>query len=91
MNGEPVIKRIYDKEEIYHGSFTEKAPDLILSPNAGFNLKGGVLKEEIFDNDIFTGKHTQEDAFLYFRGNIDLPDNLSVEHVLDLIIGRDIN
>lgn len=91
MNGTPVIKKIFDKEEIYHGSYVEKAPDLILLPNSGFNLKGSVFKKEIFDNDIFTGKHTQEDAFLYVRGDSDLPDNLNVEHVMNLIIGRDSN
>ncbi|MHA2278467.1 MAG: alkaline phosphatase family protein, partial [Candidatus Kariarchaeaceae archaeon] len=91
MNGTPVIKKIFDKEEIYHGSYIEKAPDLILLPNPGFNLKGGVFKKEVFDKDIFTGKHTQEDAFLYIRGDIDIPDNLSVEHVMNLILGRDTN
>ena len=49
------------------------------------------LKKEVFDKDIFTGKHTQEDAFLYIRGDIDIPDNLSVEHVMNLILGRDTN
>jgi predicted AlkP superfamily phosphohydrolase/phosphomutase len=91
MDGSPVIKRIHDKKEIYHGPHIDNAPDLILQPNAGFNLKGSVLKKEVFDKDIFTGKHTQEDAFLYFKGEIDLPDNLSVEHVMNLIIGRDTN
>jgi predicted AlkP superfamily phosphohydrolase/phosphomutase len=91
MNGSPVIKRIYDKKEIYHGPYMDNAPDLILQSNSGFNLKGSVLKKEIFDKDIFTGKHTQEDAFLYLRGDADLPDNLSVENVLNLIIGRDAN
>ena len=91
INGNPVIKRIYDKEEIYHGPYIDNAPDLILQPNSGFNLKGSVLKKEVFDTDIFTGKHTQEDAFLYFKGEVDLPDNLNVEHVMDLIVGRDVN
>ncbi len=85
MNGTPVIKKIFDKEEIYHGSYLDKAPDLILLPNPGFNLKGSVLKEEIFDKDIFTGKHTQEDAFLYVRGDADLPDDLNVEYVMNLL------
>ena len=91
INGNPVIKRIYDKEEIYHGPYIDNAPDLILQPNPGFNLKGSVLKKEVFDTDVFTGKHTQEDAFLYFKGEVDLPNNLNVEHVIDLIVGRDVN
>jgi predicted AlkP superfamily phosphohydrolase/phosphomutase len=85
MNGEPVIKEIYDRKDIYHGIYMEQAPDLILSPNAGFNLKGSVLKKEIFDKDIFTGKHTQEDAFLYIKGDVDLPDDLNVEFIINLL------
>jgi len=91
MNGNPVIKRINDKKEIYHGPYIDNVPDLILQPNPGFNLKGSVLKKEVFDKDIFTGKHTQEDAFLYFKGEVELPDNLSVEHVMNLIIGCETN
>jgi len=59
IDGKKVIKRIYRKEEIYKGPFMNKAADLILLANPGFNLKANKSME----NGIFTGKHTYNNAF----------------------------
>ena len=86
-NGEKVIKRVYRKEEIYHGEQFEHAPDLVLLSNPGFNLKGNISAENVFEEpDIIIGKHTYEDAFLYVRHNKDLvPDKPTVEDVRKII------
>ena len=58
-NGEKVIKKVYRKEEIYHGEQFEHAPDLVLLSNPGFNLKGNISAENVFEEpDIIIGKHT---------------------------------
>jgi len=64
MNGKKVIERICRKEEIYHGPQLHRAPDLVLLSSKGFNLKSGLKATNLFERVIFTGKHSQKDAFL---------------------------
>lgn len=66
-DGEKVIKKIYRKEEIYHGKEMERAPDLVLVGNQGFRLEGNMEKKSLFEDSIFTGNHSLEDAFLYVK------------------------
>lgn len=85
-DGTNVIKKVYAKDEIYHGQYTEYAPDLVLLPGKGFNLKGGILPERVFDTDVLSGKHTQEDAFLYVKSDdVTVPEYPSVEDVVPLL------
>lgn len=83
-DNDKVIKNIHKRNEIYHGKHAEKAPDLVLTPNKGFNLKGSVKYESIFEQNIFKGKHTEHDAFIY-SNQIPLPNNPTVEDVRGLI------
>ena len=82
-NNQKVIKKIYKKEEIYHGKSIDKAPDLVLIENPGFRLKGVIGKNKIFEQDMFTGKHNDE-AFLFINKDIDI-ENPNVENVVDLL------
>lgn len=82
-DGKKVIKKTWHKDEIYHGRYTGRAPDLVLEADTGFNLKGGILPEHVFDTDMLSGKHNQ-DAFLYVKGGT-LPENPSVEDVVPLL------
>lgn len=84
-DGSKVIKKVYSKDEIYHGQYIGYAPDLVLVPRKGFNLKGGITPERLFDTDILSGKHTQEDAFLYVKSDTRAPENPSVEDVVPLL------
>jgi len=86
-----MIRSIYRKEEIYSGPLIEKAPDLILVGDKGFNLKGNIKSEKTVGKEIFTGKHTQDDAFLLIKGRVGeniLPDYPTVCDVKDLIISQ---
>ncbi len=85
--GRKVIKDVHRREDIYRGSETERAPDLVLVPESGFSLKTGLLKDNVFEKDFLTGKHTEDDAFLYARGwpaDEDFPQDPSVEDVLSI-------
>ncbi len=64
IEGEKVIKAVYHKEEIYRGRFLDKAPDLVLHSNYGFDLKAGIRKNSLFGKTHFQGMHTQDNAFL---------------------------
>jgi len=79
---EPVLRRIFRKEELYRGPFLTSAPDLVLLANPGNNLRGATGRDSVFDaQGAFTGMHTQDDAFF-------LSDRPSVEahdlHILDV-------
>ena len=83
-----IIKKIFRKEEIYKGPYTNQAPDIVLIPNKGFNLKAGINASELFEKGIFTGKHTQHDAFLLItncREKDIIPDKPTVSDVCGII------
>src|SRR5207249_10533389 len=69
--GRAVIKRVFMKEEVFHGPLIEQAPDLIVLSNYGFDMKGSTNKQTLMDREIFTGMHTQDDAhFLITRKDV---------------------
>jgi predicted AlkP superfamily phosphohydrolase/phosphomutase len=85
-DGIPVIKNVWKKEDVYHGEYIKNAPDLVLLPNTGFNLKGGILPDSVFSTGELSGKHTYEDAFLYVRdADVSIPEDVSVEDVVPVL------
>ncbi|MGC9350217.1 MAG: alkaline phosphatase family protein [Anaerolineae bacterium] len=66
--GEKVIQRVYRREELYRGSRIDRAPDLVLLGEAGYNLRASWRASQPFGTDVFAGKHTQADAFLLAWG-----------------------
>jgi predicted AlkP superfamily phosphohydrolase/phosphomutase len=85
-NGDEVIDKIFEKEEIYHGPHTHMAPDLVCLPKDGYDLKGSLEKKEIFGYNIFKGMHTWHDAFCILPENISFSQKPSVENLTDYII-----
>jgi len=65
-----VIRNIYRKEQIYSGPYVDGAADLIMVGDNGFNLKASVKPTQLAGRGIFTGKHTQDSAFLAVSGSI---------------------
>jgi len=64
IEGERVIKDVFYKEDIYYGKYLDKAPDLVLLSNYGFDLKSGVTKGSYYDKTFFEGMHTCDNAML---------------------------
>jgi predicted AlkP superfamily phosphohydrolase/phosphomutase len=85
-NGNPIIDRIYQKEEIYHGPHTERAPDLVCLPRDGYDLKGSLARNEIFSDSSFKGMHTWHDACCVLPENIAISKKPSVENLTDYIL-----
>jgi predicted AlkP superfamily phosphohydrolase/phosphomutase len=88
IDGKAVVRDIYRKEQIYSGPYLENAPDLVLVGAQGFNLKANVKAERLTDKPIFTGKHTQDSAFLIVRGLSDegiVPDMPAVSDVKGIV------
>ena len=87
IDGRKVIKRICRKEQIYHGPHLDHAPDLVLLENRGFDLKSSLKATKLAGRGVFTGKHSQEDAFLLInKASPDIiPEGLSVSDVVGVM------
>lgn len=85
-HGEPVIKTIYEKSELYYGPAAEKCPDLVCLANDGYDLKSAFKKEQVFGKGIFTGMHTQYDAHCILPNSIDIGERLHIEDLAGIIL-----
>ncbi|MFP5263019.1 MAG: alkaline phosphatase family protein [Blastocatellia bacterium] len=65
--GAPVVKRVYERDELFRGPVIDSAPDLCVQTIYGYDLKGAVNKKDLMDREIFTGMHTQDDATLFIN------------------------
>lgn len=60
-NGKKVVKKAWKREEIYSGPFLEKAPDIILELNEGYNVNNSfTAKKYITKREKIRGCHHRE-------------------------------
>jgi len=71
--GSPMIRKVHRREEIYHGPFLERAADLIVEPEEGFDPKGNLDRSVLAAPGDIGGMHTLDDAFLLMYPG-DLPE-----------------
>ncbi len=70
-DGRPVADRVVTKENAFRGDHDEIAPDLVVIPNHGFDLKAGFKgSESVFGSGPRNGMHSFDDACLF----VDDPD-----------------
>ena len=86
-DGKKIIKSVNKKEDIFSGPLVEQGPDLVLLSNSGFNLRGSIAKDVVFEKDIFAGKHTQDDAFLFVKTkkNVKVPEIPKVSDIVSIM------
>jgi len=86
-SGRQMFKQVLRREEVYHGPLLERAADLILVPNNGFDPKGPVNKPTLtFKGPALVGMHTYDDASLIIAGNTINRDDLWVADVMPTIL-----
>jgi predicted AlkP superfamily phosphohydrolase/phosphomutase len=59
-----LFSKVFAQEEIYSGECFDSAPDIVLIPRPGYDLKATIGVPNTTMKDIFTGTHTHDDAFL---------------------------
>ncbi|WP_435361302.1 alkaline phosphatase family protein [Haloarchaeobius sp. DFWS5] len=81
-NGEKVADRVVEKEEAFRGDHDDIAPDLVVVPNHGFDLKAGFKGgEDVFTKGPRNGMHSFDNASLF----VDDPEaNISDADLLDI-------
>lgn len=87
-DGDCVIKRVLEKKDLYRGRFMDNAPDLVCIPCDGFDIKGGLKKEEIFGRSSLRGMHTRHDAHCILPENTPVPTRLNIEDLAGIILDR---
>jgi predicted AlkP superfamily phosphohydrolase/phosphomutase len=65
--GEPIIRTVLKREEVYKGPYLPSAPDLVAIPNEGYDLKGNFTKSTLTARGEVEGMHTYDDALLFVR------------------------
>jgi len=84
---EPLFEQVKLKEEVYQGPCSELAPDIIVIPSRGYDIKASVNAKALCHHDIFTGTHTYDDAFIIVgdkQRDADM-SNFEISKVADLI------
>jgi predicted AlkP superfamily phosphohydrolase/phosphomutase len=84
FDGEPVIDRVFERDEVYDGPYGEQGPDLVAVSKYGFDIKASPKQREIFGTSGLTGMHTWDDAFFWAA---DEPkEDLNITDVAEIIL-----
>ena len=68
-HGDPIVAKTAFREEVYAGKHLERAPDLLVLPNDGYDLKARFAPGPVLTPaERRTGMHTYSDAFATLRG-----------------------
>ena len=74
-DGKPVADRVVTKEEAFRGDHDDIAPDLVVIPNHGFDLKAGFKgDEEVFGVGPRNGMHSFDNACLFVDDDARIDD-----------------
>ncbi len=83
-SGHKVIDKVFYREEIYQGPFIESAADIIAHPVNGYDLKGKLDAQDIFEHSALNGMHTYDDAFICAK-NINISSVDTIQDIFSLI------
>jgi len=81
-DGLPIIQDVFQADEIYHGPERRRAPDLLVMPHDGYDLKGSFDATELMTRGKLIGMHKYDNATLFVRGRQITVDHASVRDVL---------
>jgi predicted AlkP superfamily phosphohydrolase/phosphomutase len=81
-SGSPIVKAVYRADEIYHGPLRDRAPDLLVMPHDGYDIKGTFEATTFTGRGKLVGMHKYDNATLFVRGRRITVDHASVHDVL---------
>jgi predicted AlkP superfamily phosphohydrolase/phosphomutase len=81
-SGEAMIKDVYRAGQIYQGPARDRAPDLLVMPYDGYDIKGTFESPTLTGRGKLVGMHKYDDATLFIRGHRITVDHASVRDVL---------
>jgi predicted AlkP superfamily phosphohydrolase/phosphomutase len=69
--GEPVVREVFRRADIYSGPCVPHGPDLIVLTHSGYDTKGNPVKNDVFTETDLQGMHTWDDAFFWAGESVD--------------------
>jgi len=84
--GIPVLRRVFRREEVYHGPYLESAPDILFELTEGYEVTSEVATEGVF-RDISAqgaGFHAQAGILVAAGAGVAGPGRLEGAHMQDL-------
>ena len=86
-----IVNKIFLNEEIFKGEYSKNGPDMVISGNNGFDLKGFGLEglasgNSFYGKRIFSGMHTRDNAFIIYRGPQELSSPYHIENIASLVL-----
>jgi len=70
-NGKNPIQQVFKKEDIYHGEYTDKAPDLVALDSPRYHNKGGIGKSVMFGDSEWKGNNARNGLYAISGPQID--------------------
>jgi predicted AlkP superfamily phosphohydrolase/phosphomutase len=88
VNGQKIAAEVHRGRDIYSGPFSHRAPDLVVMPAQDIALSGRMNLSEVVESTPINGKHTYTESSFFVRGKHlgQIPEDMKVENVLDVII-----
>jgi predicted AlkP superfamily phosphohydrolase/phosphomutase len=80
--GNHMISTVYRADDIYSGPYRDKAPDLLVMPPDGYDIKGTFESETLTGKGKLVGMHKYDNATLFIKGQRITVDHASVRDVL---------
>jgi predicted AlkP superfamily phosphohydrolase/phosphomutase len=80
--GAPMVQAVYRADEIYSGPQRDRAPDLLLMPPDGYDIKGTFDASTLTGQGPLVGMHKYDNATLFVRGRTLTMNHASVRDVL---------
>lgn len=81
-SGAPIVKDVYRADDIYRGPWRGRAPDLLVMPHDGFDIKGTFESSELTGRGKLVGMHKYDNATLFVRNHELTVDHASVHDIL---------
>lgn len=90
VNGQKVAAEVHRGKDVYSGPFAHRAPDLVVMPAGDVALSGRMNLSDLIEPTAINGKHTYIESSFFVRGSNlgQIPDDMKVENVLDVIMPR---
>lgn len=77
--GESLVSDVLRGSELFFGPHAWRAPDLIVHPHHGFDIKGAFGDGELWKKqDVLTGTHTYDDAFFAINATAQTPTDFAI-------------
>jgi predicted AlkP superfamily phosphohydrolase/phosphomutase len=81
-SGEAIVQSVNWADHIYDGPHRDRAPDLLLMPHDGYDMKGSFESSRLTGRGKLVGMHKYDNATLFVRGRTITVEHASVRDVL---------